>query len=333
MLERLLTMAGLSGTALALGLATAPAPARSAPADEIAKAVQNGEVVDLTVTIAENYPAHWPFHPPFKRWVMNWYQPKPGPYAGNPREAPGGPADTVKGNVFQSTFPYYSQQYVIDDHTGTQIDYPAHFVPPPGSGLEFANEHGWATGDKYPVGKMMGPAVVVDARDILDKAEPGFSPLITVEMIQRNEQQHGEIKAGDVVLFYSGYDDKYYKPFPEGNRLAWDPLVKGNVPGWPAPTPEAVEYLADKGVTHLGIDSPSMGPAGHMHEGKPMAQMTHVAFLDEGNSWTEFLRDVCELPARGAYFISLGVKIVDISGGLSRAIAIKPQGSGIGCPS
>jgi len=110
-------------------------------------------------------------------------------------------------------------------------------------------------------------------------------------------------------------------------------LVKGNVPGWPAPTPEAVEYLARKGVTHLGIDSLSMGPAGHMHEGKPMAQMTHVAFLDEGNSWTEFLRDVCELPARGAYFISLGVKIVDISGGLSRAIAIKPPGPGIGCPS
>ena len=49
-------------------------------------------------------------------------------------------------------------------------------------------------------------------------------------MIKGNEQKHGEIQAGDVVIFYSGYDDKYYKPFPEGNRLAWDPLVKGDVP-------------------------------------------------------------------------------------------------------
>ena len=34
----------------------------AAPADEIANAVKNGEVVDLTVTVADNYPAHWPFH-------------------------------------------------------------------------------------------------------------------------------------------------------------------------------------------------------------------------------------------------------------------------------
>ena len=296
-----------------------PVVAEAAPADEIANAVKNGEVVDLTVTIADNYPAHWPFHPPFKRWTMNWFEEVPGQYGKNPKKGAGGPEDTVHGNVLQSVFPYYSQQYVIDDHTGTQIDYPAHFVPPPDSGLEFANETGWMTGDKYPVDRMMGPAVVIDVRDILDKADPGMSPLITVEMI----------KAGDVVLFFSGYDDAYYKPFPEGNRLAWDPLVKADVPAWPAPTPEAVAYLAEKGVTHLAIDSPSMGPAGHMWEGKPMAQMTHVKFLETGGSWTEFVRNLGQLPARGAYFISLSAKIVDMSGGLTRAIAIKPAGPGI----
>jgi hypothetical protein len=110
-------------TATALWL---PGAAVAAPADEIASAIANGEVVDLTVTVAENYPAHWPFHPPFKRWTMNWFQEVPGQYGKNPLEAAGGAGDTVHGNVFQSVFPYYSQQYVIDDHTGTQIDYPAH---------------------------------------------------------------------------------------------------------------------------------------------------------------------------------------------------------------
>jgi hypothetical protein len=36
-----------------------------------------------------------------------------------------------------------------------------------------------------------------------------------------------------------------------------------------------------KSTELFGTGSPSMGPAGHMHEGHPMAQMMHVAFLDE----------------------------------------------------
>ena len=313
-----------------LGLCLPLAANAATPGEQIAAAVTGGEVVDLTVTVAENYPAHWPFHPPFKRWTMNWFDQQGGQYANNPLAGAGGEDDTVKGNVFQSVFPYFSQQMVIDEHTGTQIDYPAHFVPPPSTDLEFADESGWMTGDKYPPEKMMGPAVVIDIRSILDQAEGGKSPLITVDMIKADEEKNGEIKAGDVVLFYSGYDDLYYKPFPEGSRLAWDPLVKGDVPAWPAPTPEAVTYLAEKGVTHLGIDSPSMGPAGYMYEGKPMPQMTHVAFLSTGGSWTEFLRNLGSLPARGAYFISTSAKIVDMSGGLSRALAIKPKGPGLG---
>ena len=303
----------LTGAAVVLTIMAAPA-AKADPASEIAAAVSGGEVVDLTVTISENYPAHWPFHPPFRRWTMNWFEKKAGPYTANPLPGAGGAADTVQENLIQSVFPYYSQQMVIDEHTGTQADFPAHFVPPEGSGIEFEAGAGWMTGDKYPVGKMMGPAVVIDVSSILDKAD---------------EAKNGEIKAGDVVLFYSSYDDKYYKPFPEGNRLAWDPLVTGNVPGWPAPTPEAVEYLASKGVTHLATDGPSMGPIGHMWEGKPMAQMTHVKFLEKGGSWTEFCRNIGQLPARGAYFISLSAKVVDMSGGLTRAIAIKPKGPGV----
>ncbi|MFK7941555.1 MAG: cyclase family protein [Paracoccaceae bacterium] len=318
---------GVGAFALAIGLG---GMAKADPATDIAAAVAGGEVVDLTVTISENYPAHWPFHPPFRRWTMNWFEKQKGPYTETPLMGAGGKADTVKENLVQSVFPYYSQQFVIDEHTGTQADFPAHFVPPKGSGIEFENASGWLTGDKYPVDRMMGPAVVVDVSSILDKADGGKSPLITVDMIKADEAANGEISAGDVVVFYSGYDDAYYKPFPEGNRLAWDPLVKGNVPGWPAPTPEAVMYLAGKGVTHLAADSPSMGPIGHSWEGKPMAQMTHVKFLETGGSWTEFLRNVGELPARGAYFISLSAKIVDMSGGLTRAIAIKPQGPGVG---
>ena len=193
----------------ASALALACTAAKADPATDIAAAVAGGEVVDLTVTISENYPAHWPFHPPFRRWTMNWFEARKGPYSETPAVGAGGKADTIKENAVQSVFPYYSQQMVIDEHTGTQADFPAHFVPPKGSGIEFESEAGWFTGDKYPVDRMMGPAVVVDVSAILDQAPGGQSPLITVDMIKADEAANGEIKAGDVVLFYSGYDDAY----------------------------------------------------------------------------------------------------------------------------
>ena len=62
--------ASLGAILLAFGPANT---AQANPAAEIAAAVAGGEVVDLTVTISENYPAHWPFHPPFRRWTMNWF--------------------------------------------------------------------------------------------------------------------------------------------------------------------------------------------------------------------------------------------------------------------
>jgi len=282
----------------------------------IADYIENNRVIDLTVTVSENYPAHWPTHAPFQRWTFNWYMPLPGPYSSNPAPLVG---HGMNQPIVPSTFPYFGQRYVIDDHTGTQADFPAHFIPPAGSGLEFASDKGWLTGDKYPLKDQMGPAVVVDLRKIRDKAKPGISPKITTAMIKENEKRYGKIQAGDVVIFYTGYSDAYYKPFPAGDRFAYAPLILKTVPGWPAPTIEAVEYLANKGVRHMATDGPSMGPV----EG---GRDVHVAFLKYGGSWTEFTTKLGQLPPRGAYFISLSAKIVDMSGGLTRAIAIAPKG-------
>jgi kynurenine formamidase len=143
-------------------------------------------------------------------------------------------------------------------------------------------------------------------------------------MVQDWEAKNGALKAGEVVLFYSEYSDKYYKPFPEGNRLAFDPLILGTKPGWPAPSPETIEYLHSKGIRHLGSDGPSMGPV----EG---GQASHVAGLQHGMTWDELLTGLGRLPARGAFYISLHPKIVDASGGMARAVGIKGKGQkGIG---
>lgn len=285
--------------------ATQPSGASAAPAATVAPAAlfSGYDAVDLSVTVAENMPAHWGTSPAFQRWTYNWFEQQ---------------KDHHGNDYFASEGPYFGQRYLIDEHTGTQSDFPAHFVPPPGSGLPGASPMGAMTGEKYPVERMMGAAVVIDASDIRDKAEPGKSAVITLERVKQWETRHGAIKAGEVVLFRSGYSDAYYKPMPEGMRMTYAPVVAKTAPGWPAPEPAVMEYLHGKGVWHMGTDGASMGPC----EG---GQAVHVAGLKHGMSWEEMLTNLGALPERGAYYIALGVKVRGQSGAISRAVAFTPK--------
>jgi kynurenine formamidase len=283
-------------------LPAAAAPELAATALTPLEVFSGYDVVDLSVLVAENLPGHWGANPPLQRWTNNWFAPTKNSY----------------GTPMPSEGPYYSQRYVIDEHTGTQSDYPAHFVPPPTSGLPGAGPMGDLTGDKYPLDRMMGPAVVIDVTAIRDKAENGKSAQITLDMVKEWEKANGGIKAREVVLFRSGYTDAYYKPLPEGLRLTYHPVVAKTAPGWPAPAPEVMEYLHGKGVWHLGTDGPSMGPS----EG---GQIVHQAGLKHGMSWEEMLIGLDKLPARGAFYIALGVKVKDMSGSITRAAAFVPR--------
>lgn len=289
------------GCSSALAQRPAGAPASSLPPHAL---FADHEVVDLSVLVSEDLPAHWGTYPALQRWTYNWFAPVKNDY-GTPR-AP-------------SEGPFYGQRYVIDEHTGTQSDFPAHFIPPPDSGLPHAGPMGLMTGDRYPLDRMMGPAVVIDVSAKLEAAPPGESARITVADVQEWERRHGPIKPGEVVLFRSGYTDRHYKPFPEGKRLTFDVIVSKAKPGWPAPEPAVMDYLNQKGVKHLGTDGPSMGPA-------EAGQATHVAGLQHGMSWEEMLIGLDRLPPRGAFYVALPIKVVDQSGSPTRAIAFVPRG-------
>lgn len=210
---------------------------------------------------------------------------------------------------------YNSEVLVIDEHTGTQLDAPAHFVPPPGSRLPSAGPTGTVTGDKVPAWQLVGEACVLDCRDLLDTAPNGRSDLVTRERVIAWEKKHRPLGPGDVVLFHSGFSDRYYKPFPEGRRFVADPLA-GRSPGWPDPDPECMTYLASRKVMNLGTDSPSMGPI------PTLAAETHVAGLKHGMVWTEGAIGLGALPATGAFYCMMGPKHANGSGFEGRAFAI-----------
>jgi kynurenine formamidase len=163
----------------------------------------------------------------------------------------------------------------------------------------------------------MGPADVIDVSALSGTGEHGFSPTIPPGRVQAWEERHGPIAAGDVVLLYSGWD-RYYQPGPEGQKYAHDALVCGTAPGWPVPEPATIDYLHTRGVRCVGTDGVSIGgPRG----GAP----PHVAGLSKGMAYVELLTNLGRLPARGAYFLFLPVKVAGSSGGPGRAIAFVPR--------
>ena len=159
--------------------------------------------VDLSLLVAPEMPCTWPagwapFH-------INHYQ------------------------RIGATSAYNSDILMIDENNGTQFDAPAHSVPPPGSGWPNAGPFGNITGDKVPAWQFVGEACIIHCKDLLDSAPNGRSDLIKKERILAWEKEHRRVGPGDVVLFQSGYSDKYYKPFPEGRRFLADPL-EGKAP-------------------------------------------------------------------------------------------------------
>src|SRR4051812_23863420 len=244
--------------------------------------------VDLSLLVAPDYPCTWPTFPPF---LINPYR------------------------RIGRLSAYNADVLVIDGNTGTQLDVPPHSVTPPGSGLPNAGRFGLAYTDRIPAWQFVGEACVIDCKDLLDSAPNGRSDLIKKERVMAWEKRHRPLGPGDVVLFHSGYSDRYYKPLPEGRRFAADP-VAGRAPAWPGPDPDCMEYLAKRKVMTLGIDSTSMGPL------PDLAEPTHYAGLKHGMVWTESATGLGALPPTGAFYAMMGPKHAGDPYAEGRAFAI-----------
>jgi kynurenine formamidase len=269
----------------------------AAPGDEIA-AMAKGKVIDLRMTNDPNYPCFWGGS-------------QTPPFIITPNAIIDKPSVRPDRNV------WFSNTLIFDEHLGTHHDAPAHFIPKLSTGMKIASKWGDVTNEKCLAEWFMGPAKVIDCTDLMGKAAPGKSPLITIDKVKDWESKHGKIEPGDVVVFHTGYCPKYYKAFPEGNRMVYDVVEKGTAVGWAGPAPDTAAWLGDRGVKCLAGDIPSMGPWQVIRD-------THVAGLGKGMVYVEQLINLDKLPPVGAYFIYIPVKTAGTSGGPGGAIAIIP---------
>lgn len=230
--------------------------------------------VDLSLLIAPEYPCTWPTFP---RFQLN--------------------AEHRIGPVS----PYHNDILIIDGNTGTQLDVPPHSVTAPDSGLPNAGRFGRTYTDVVPAWQFGGEACVIDCTDLIEAAPPGRSALVKKDRVIAWEKAHRPLGPGDVVMFRSGYSDRFYRPLPEGRRFVADP-VQGTTPAWPDPDPDCMEYLAGRGVMTAGTDSASMGPL------PDLAEPTHFAGLKHGMIWTEGATGLGQLPSTGAFYCMMGPK-------------------------
>ena len=262
------------------------------------RTLQHSLWTDLSLVLSEGNPT-WPLHMPLQHKIWNWFEKPP-----------------LLGQESRSELAFHTGWWTLDEHHGTHFDAPTHFIPPPDSGLPGAGPAGAMSGDLVPLARFHGPACVIDVRDLVGHAEPGVSPTIELDRVESFETEWGPIEPGDVVIFWSAWD-QFYQPGSAGSGYALD-VVNARAPGWPAPSVEVIEALYERGVLTLGTDGCSIGSS---HDGVP----GHMAGLSREMIYVEGLAHLETIPLRGAFFIFLPLKLAASSGGAGRAVGIIPM--------
>jgi kynurenine formamidase len=266
--------------------------------------------IDLTPTLAPNLPVT-----------------SPGAGAGQHRQV------YLKIDFLYSEYlDMWHHTHLMDSMAGTHLVPPSFALPPGGKAVQYSPQvRGWLeeyestygkrgtssmTTEQVPLSWTCGEARVIDATALVgttDKRSWPASPEITLAHIQADEAKNGELQPGEIVIFHTGHIDKHFKPQPADTGLWLDPL-NGTAEGWPAPGPDAIAYLKEKGVRCVATDAPDLGGV----EPK-RALMTYWALGSNEMVGVEFLHNVGQIPDNG-YFLFAAVKIRDCHGGPGRAI-------------
>ncbi|WP_437287804.1 cyclase family protein [Sorangium sp. So ce406] len=195
---------------------------------------------------------------------------------------------------------YYSNRFAMDEHAGTHVDAPAHFMA------------GAATVEQIAPEQLVGPAAVVDVTAKV-AASPDY--LVTVDDLRGWEARHGALGARHIVLVRTGWGARWSDPAKYRNQDA-----KG-VMHFPGVSVEASRYLRERGVRGVGIDTLSTDP------GPSQTFDQHKAFLGAGGYHIENLANLEQLPEAGAVVMVAPLPLARGSGAPARVLALVPASS------
>jgi kynurenine formamidase len=191
---------------------------------------------------------------------------------------------------------FFASELTLDEHTGTHMDAPMHFIP------------GGVSADRLPVDRFIAPLCVIS---IASRAAKDADTTLVVDDVLAWERTHGRIPAGAFVAMHTGWDARVPDPEAFINR---DAAGKNHAPGFGA---EAAAFLTrQRDIVGVGTDTLSldMTAAG--------TSVAHVAFLGAGKYGIEMLANLTAVPASGATVIIGGPKHEGASGGPTRVYAV-----------
>jgi kynurenine formamidase len=191
---------------------------------------------------------------------------------------------------------FFANEITFDEHTGTHMDGPVHFV------------QGAATADKLPAEKFIAPLAVIS---IESKAAKNADAVVTVDDVLAWEKQHGRLRAGAFVAMYSGWASRIGDP---GRFLNKDAKGTMHAPGF---SEDAARFLTkERDIVGAGVDTLSLDIAA------ASKFVAHLVFLGAGKYGVELLANLNIVPASGATIIVGGPKHEGASGGPCRVYAI-----------
>ncbi len=191
---------------------------------------------------------------------------------------------------------FFANEVTFDEHTGTHLDAPVHFV---------ANA---VTADKLPADKFFAPLAVIS---IADRASRNADALLSVDDVLAWEKQHGRLPAGAFVAMYSGWDAKVAAPDRFLNKDAKGTM---HAPGFGE---EAARFLVkERDIVGAGVDTLSLDGA------SASRFVAHLALLGGGKYGVELLANLATVPPAGATIIVGGPKHEGATGGPARVYAV-----------
>ncbi|HVL00932.1 MAG TPA: cyclase family protein [Dongiaceae bacterium] len=188
---------------------------------------------------------------------------------------------------------YFLRRFSIGEHSATHMNAPNTFYSD-GKSI-----------DGYAPQSLVKPAVVIDVRQ---KTAQNADYVITVDDIKAWEHQHGRIKRDSVVLFYTGWQERWHSPQQFFNADEQGGLHFPGIGG------DASKFLLERrSAAGVGIDTHGVDA------GQDTAYATNLQVLAANGIVLECLTRLDQLPPKGT---TLVIGLLRLQGGSGSPVSV-----------